>query len=93
MSTEEAVAVLRGVHRMSNMAETTRKHVELASGMLSLIPDSALAVEADDGTGKAGLTASGSEAGLAAPDTDAGMTARDVGSASTLRKRFEKKKR
>ena len=85
VSTEEAV---RGVHRVSNMAETTRKYVELASGMLSLIPDSALAAEADDGTRNAGLTASGSEAGLTAPDTDAGMTARDVGSASTLRKRF-----
>jgi len=87
VSTEEAAAALRGVHRISNMAKTTRKHVELASGMLSLIPDSALAVEADDGTGKAGLAASCSEAGLAAPDTDAGMTARDPGSVSTLRKR------
>ena len=88
VSTEEAAAVLRGVHRISNMAETTRKHVELASGMLSLIPDSALAVDADDGAGKAGLAASCSEAGLAAPDTDAGMTARDPGSASTRRKRL-----
>lgn len=84
----EATAVLAGVQRICEMTEVARKHIQLASDMLSLIPASSLPdggeVEAseDEGgletVGEAGLTAAG----------EAGLTAAGRLAISTLDNRF-----